>query len=71
MSNATTTNLVTRFTTPSSLLRKALLADAMLSGITGLALALAAAPLASPLGLAVGLLWCHAPPDVSRSASFA
>ena len=56
MPNATTTNLVTRFTTPSSLLRKALLADALLSGITGLALALAAAPLAAPFGLAVGLL---------------
>jgi hypothetical protein len=56
MSNATTTNLVTRFTTPSSLLRKALLADALLSGITGLGLALAAAYLATPFGLAVGLL---------------
>jgi hypothetical protein len=56
MSNATTTSQVTRFTTPSSLLRKALLADALLSGITGLALALAAAPLATRFGLAVGLL---------------
>jgi hypothetical protein len=56
MSNVTTTNLVTSFTTPSPLLRKALLADALLSGITGLVLAIAAAPLATPLGLAVGLL---------------
>jgi hypothetical protein len=56
MSNATTTHLVTSFTTPSPLLRKALLADALLSGFTGLALAFAAAPLSTPLGLAVGLL---------------
>ena len=56
MSNATTTSLVISFTAPSPLLRKALLADALLSGITGLALAFAAAPLATPLGLAVGLL---------------
>jgi len=55
MSNATT-SLVTSFTTPSSLLRKALLADAVLSGLTGLLLALAAGPLAAPLGLPVGLL---------------
>jgi hypothetical protein len=32
------------------------LADALLSGITGLALALLAGPLATPLGLSVGLL---------------
>jgi hypothetical protein len=56
MSNATTTSLVSSFTTPSPLLRKALLADALLSGLTGLVLALAAGPLATPLGLAVGLL---------------
>jgi len=56
MSNATTTSLVTSFTTPSPLLRKALLADALLSGITGLVLAIAAGLLAAPLGLAVGLL---------------
>ncbi len=55
MSNATP-SLVTRFTTPSSLLRKALLVDALLSGITGLALALGAAPLSTPFGLAAGLL---------------
>jgi hypothetical protein len=48
--------LVTRFTTPSSLLRNALLADAVLSGATGLVLALAAGPLSSLLGLGVGLL---------------
>jgi len=55
MSNATT-SLVSSFTTPSSLLRKALLADAVLSGLTGLLLLLAAGPLAAPLGLPVGLL---------------
>jgi len=55
MTNATTT-LVTSFTTPSPLLRKALLADAVLTGITGLLLAFAASALASPLGLPVGLL---------------
>ena len=54
--STTTTHVVTKFTAPSSLLRKALLADALLSGITGLALALLAGPLATPLGLAVGLL---------------
>ena len=52
----TTGSLVASFTAPSPLLRKALLADAVLSGITGLLLALAAAPLAGPLGLPVGLL---------------
>ena len=56
MSNATTTSLVTSFTAPSPLLRKALLADALLSGITGLALLLAAGPLATLEGLPVGLL---------------
>ena len=55
MSDATTT-VISSFTTPSPLLRKALLADALLSGITGLALALLGGPLATPLGLAVGLL---------------
>jgi hypothetical protein len=47
---------VTRFTTPSSLLRNALLADALLSGVTALALVIAAGPLSSLLGLSVGLL---------------
>jgi hypothetical protein len=56
MSDATTTSLVTSFTAPSPLLRKALLADALLSGITGLALALAAGSLATLLGLPIGLL---------------
>ena len=55
MSNATT-SLVTSFTAPSPLLRKALLADALLSGITGLVLLLAAGPLATLEGLPVGLL---------------
>jgi hypothetical protein len=56
MSNATTTTLISSFTTPSPLLRKALLADALLSGITGIALALLAGSAATPLGLAPGLL---------------
>ena len=56
MSDVTTTTVISSFTTPAPLLRKALLADALLSGITGLALALLAGPLATPLGLAVGLL---------------
>jgi hypothetical protein len=56
MSNTTTTSLVTSFTAPSPLLRKALLADALLSGITGLVLLLAAGPLATLEGLPVGLL---------------
>ncbi len=56
MSNATATSLVATFTTPSPLLRKSLLADALLSGVTGLVLALLAGPLAAPLGLSVGLL---------------
>lgn len=55
MTNATT-SLVASFTTPSPLLRKALLADAVLTGITGLLLALAATPLAGLLSLPVGLL---------------
>ncbi len=55
MSNTTAT-LVTTFTTPSTLLRKALQADAALSGITGLVLLLAASPLAGPLGLPTALL---------------
>jgi hypothetical protein len=55
MSNGTTT-LVASFTTPSRLLRKALLADALLSGITAVILALGAGVLAVPFGLAVGLL---------------
>ena len=45
-----------KFTTPSALLRNALLADAVLSGATGLTLALAAGPLSTLLGLSVGLL---------------
>lgn len=55
MPNATST-LVRNCTAPSSLLRKALLTDALLSGINGLLLAVAAVPLAGPLGLPAGLL---------------
>jgi hypothetical protein len=47
---------VTKFATPSSLLRNALLADALLSGATALLLVIAAEPLSSLLGLGVGLL---------------
>jgi hypothetical protein len=52
----TTRSLVTSFTTPSTLLRKALLSDAVLSGLTGVLLAFAANALTNPLGLPVGLL---------------
>ncbi len=55
MSNISATR-VTSFTAPSALLRKALRADAVLSGVTGLLLLLAASPLAGPLGLPVALL---------------
>jgi hypothetical protein len=48
--------LIAAFTTPSALLRKALLTDAVLSGVTGLALALASVPLAGLLSLPAGLL---------------
>jgi len=55
MSNAPS-RLVRKFTVSSSLLRNALLADAILSGGTGLALAVAAGPLSTLLGLSVALL---------------
>jgi len=55
MLNATA-NPVDTFSTPSALLRKALLADAALSGMTGLALAFAASPLAALFALPVALL---------------
>ncbi len=48
--------LIAAFATPSALLRKALLTDAALSGVTGLALALASVPLAGFLSLPAGLL---------------
>ena len=47
---------VTRFAAPSSLLRNALLADALLSGATALLLVAVAGPLSGLLGLSVGLL---------------
>ena len=47
---------VTKFTTPSSLLRKALLADALLSGATAMLLVTAAGPLSGILGLSAALL---------------
>lgn len=47
---------VTKFTTPSSLLRNALLADALLSGATAVLLVAAAGPLSGLLGLSIGLL---------------
>ena len=55
MSDATTT-LVTTFSTPSPLLRKALTADAVVTGLAGLVMALAAIPLSTRYGLPVGLL---------------
>ena len=55
MLNATVPS-VTTFTSPSPLLRKALRADAVLSGLTGLLLLIASNPLAGPFGLPVGLL---------------
>ena len=54
--SGTSGRLIRKFTTPSSLLRNALLADAVLSGATGLLLAVAAGPLSTLLGLGVGLL---------------
>jgi hypothetical protein len=47
---------IAAFSTPSALLRKALLTDAALSGVTGLALALGSIPLAGFLSLPAGLL---------------
>src|SRR5579863_558613 len=55
MSDATTT-LITTFATPSLLLRRALAVDAVVTGLVGLALALAAIPLSTRYGLPVGLL---------------
>jgi hypothetical protein len=55
MSDATTT-LVTTFAAPSPLLRKALTADAVVTGLAGLVMALAAVPLSTRYGLPVGLL---------------
>jgi hypothetical protein len=55
MSNASAQPIST-FSAPSSLLRKALLTDAVLTGLTGLTLAFAAEPLAVLLGLPAGLL---------------
>jgi hypothetical protein len=46
----------TSFNTPSALLRRVLLADAVGTGISGLALLVAAAPLSARLGLPSGLL---------------
>jgi hypothetical protein len=48
--------LVATFSTPSPLLRKALMADAVVTGLAGLVMALAAIPLATRYGLPVGLL---------------
>jgi hypothetical protein len=85
MTDATGT-LITTFTTPSALLRKALLADAVLSGISALLMVPAASALGSPLGLPVGLLrwsglilvpfvafvaWLHRQTRVQRPLVFA
>ena len=53
---STSSQLVATFSAPSGLLRKALLADAVLSGLTGLILLSAADPLAGLLTLPAGLL---------------
>ena len=55
MSDATTT-LVTTFSTPSPLLRRALAADAVVTGLAGLVMFLAATALSTRYGLPVGLL---------------
>ena len=55
MSDATAT-LITTFSTPSPLLRKVLAADAAVTGLAGLVMALAAIPLSTRYGLPVGLL---------------
>jgi hypothetical protein len=54
--NNTTTRLLTTFSTPSSLLRRALLADAILTSIAGIVLVLAARPLGVFLDLPVQML---------------
>jgi hypothetical protein len=53
---STSSQLVATLGAPSTLLRKALLTDAVLSGLSGLLLLVAADPLASLLALPVGLL---------------
>ena len=55
MPDATTT-LVATFTTPSPLLRRVLTADAVVTGLAGLMMVLAAIPLSTRYGLPVGLL---------------
>jgi hypothetical protein len=54
--NNTATRLVTTFSTPSSLLRRALLADATLTSIAGVVLVLAARPLGVFLDLPASML---------------
>ncbi|MEA3180046.1 MAG: hypothetical protein QOI59_3569 [Gammaproteobacteria bacterium] len=54
--NSTATRLVTTFSTPSSLLRRALLADATLTSIAGVVLVLSARPLGVFLDLPASML---------------
>ena len=54
--NSVASRLAMSFNTPSPLLRRALLADAMLTGITGIALVLAAGPLGAFLALPAAAL---------------
>jgi hypothetical protein len=54
--NNTATRLVTTFSTPSSLLRRALLADATLTSIAGVVLVLSARPLGVFLDLPASML---------------
>jgi len=56
MSDLRTPTPVSSFTLPSALLRNALAADAVLSGLSALVLTFGAPLLAGPLGLPVGLL---------------
>jgi hypothetical protein len=85
MNNAAT-RLVTSFNTPSALLRRALLADATLASIAGIALVLAARPLGVFLNLPPAMLqiagmtfipcgafagWLGTRPRVHRSLVFA
>jgi hypothetical protein len=54
--NNVASRLVTSFNAPSPLLRRALLIDAVLTAVTGIALVLAAGPLSAVLGLPTALL---------------
>src|SRR2546425_11589894 len=84
--NKVASRLVTSFNTPSTLLRRALLTDATLTAVTGIALVFAAGPLGDFLALPPALLrsagavfipfaafagWLGTRPRVYRSLVFA